>query len=68
MEEVERLQALLMAKEKALRKIADLAEDVKKDHENRIEKGEINEGNCVAVWGLEKILSVALRELESGEK
>jgi hypothetical protein len=65
--DVMQLQALVMRRDEALRKIADLAEDIKKTHDNHLQQGTADEKHCVAAWGLEKILSVARRELERGE-
>jgi hypothetical protein len=65
--EVMQLRALLLRRDEAMRKIADLAEDIKKTHDSHLQQGTADEKHCVAAWGLEKILTVALRELASGE-
>jgi hypothetical protein len=65
--EVMQLWALVLRRDEALRKIAELAEDIKKTHNNHVQKGTADERHCVAAWGLKRILSVARRELESGE-
>jgi hypothetical protein len=57
------LQALVLRRNEALRKIADLAEDIKKTHDSHLQQGTADEEHCVAAWGLERILNVARREL-----
>jgi hypothetical protein len=65
--EVMQLRALVLRYEEALRKIADLAEDAQKTHYLHLQKGISDERPCISAWGLEKILNVALRALESGQ-
>jgi hypothetical protein len=65
--EVMQLQALVLRRDEALRKIAELAEDIQETHNSHVQQGTADERHCVAAWGLERIFSVARRELESGE-
>jgi hypothetical protein len=65
--EVMQLQALVLRRDEALRKIAELAEDIQETHNSHLQQGTADERHCVAAWGLKRILSVASRELESGE-
>ena len=64
--ELARLQALLAAKDEALRKIAACAEGVMEAHAHNLEKGLTDDALWLALRGLEKVATMAQRGLEQG--